>query len=327
MGAKVWRVLHLALVVLAAAAPLAAAGAEPVRRVLCTTFPIYQFTRNVTQGREGVAVSLLLPAQLGCPHDYALPPQDMRQLARADVLVVNGLGLEEFLGAPVREANPRVRVVEASAGIEETLPYGDEPEEPGHEAAGTDAEKESPGHRHAGHHHAGVNPHLFASPRQAARMVRAIAAGLAAADPAGAGVYTRNAGACAARLEALADEFAALGRALANRRVVTQHAVFDYLARDMGLEIVGVVQAHPGQDPSAAEMLRLVKTIRERGAGAVFTEPQYPARVAQAVAREAGIPLAELDPVASGPPDAPLDHYERAMRKNLETLRATLGSR
>ena len=69
-----------------------------------------------------------------------------------------------------------------------------------------------------------------------------------------------------------------------------------------------------------------MKTIRARQAGAVFTEPQYPPAVGQTIARETGLPVAVLDPVASGPADAPLDYYEQAMRRNLETLRATLGA-
>lgn len=72
--------------------------------VLATTFPIYQIVRNVTNGREGMKADLMLPSRLGCPHDYMLTPQDMQKLAKADILVVNGLGMEEFLGAPVKKA-------------------------------------------------------------------------------------------------------------------------------------------------------------------------------------------------------------------------------
>jgi len=276
--------------------------------VLCTTFPIYQITRNLTVGSTTLEVELMLPAQVGCPHDYALTPQDMQKLSRADALVINGLGLEEFLGAPVKKANPRIQVLDSSQGIKDLLRYSQE------SASGHD-------------HHAGYNPHLFASPRMAARQTLAIAQGLKRLDPAGAGLYDRNALAYAARLNALADEMQALGRTLANPRIVTQHGAFDYLARDMGLQVVGVVAAHAGHPPSAAQTLELVRTIRRSKAGAVFTEPQYPARIAQTIAREAGIPAAVLDPVASGPARAGLDYYEKIMRRNMATLKVTLGTR
>ena len=279
--------------------------------VLCTTFPIHQIARNVAQGRDGADLQLLLPAGMGCPHDYALTPQDMRKLAAADVLVINGLGLEEFLGAPVLAANPGIETVDGTAGIPDLLTYAHEH----HEAADE--------HDHS-HRCEVVNPHLFASPRRAARIALNVAAGLSKADPEGAGVYFRNARAYAARMNALADELAALGQTLKNNRIVQPHGIFDYLARDMGLEIAAVLRAH-GQEPSAAEMLELVREIREKQAGAIFTEPQYPAKVGEALARETGLPTATLDPVATGPDAAPLDYYETAMRKNMEVLGATLG--
>jgi ABC-type Zn uptake system ZnuABC Zn-binding protein ZnuA len=160
----------------------------------------------------------------------------------------------------------------------------------------------------------------------AAVLAENIAAGLSKADPEGAGVYFKNAKAYAGRMNALADEMAAAVKTLRNNRIVQPHGVFDYLARDLGLEVVAVTQPH-GQEPSAAEMLKLAGTIREKKAGAVFTEPQYSPKVGQTLAKETGIPAAVLDPVASGPENAPLDYYEQTMRKNLETLRATLGVR
>ena len=293
--------------------------------VLCTTFPIHLITRNVAQGRAGVDLQLMLPAGMGCPHDYALTPQDLRKIAAADVLVVNGLGLEEFLGAPVETANPDVETVDSSAGIPNLLEYAHEhsgaEEEHDHEAEADPGHAE---HDHGHPHHAGVNPHLFASPRLAARIALNVAAGLSKADPEGAGIYFRNAQAYADRLNALADEMAALGRTLKNNRIVEPHGVFDYLARDMGLEVVAVLRPH-GQEPSAAEMLELVRTLRAKQAGAIFTEPQYPAKVGAALARETGLPTATLDPVATGPDEAPLDYYETAMRQNMEVLGATLG--
>lgn len=286
-------------------APMAQAAGKIV--ALCTTFPIYQITRTVTQGSTAVQVELMLPAPLGCPHDYALTPQDMQKLARANVLIINGLGLEEFLNASVRKANPNVQILDSSAGIKQVMQYT--AFEGGHD------------------HEVGVNPHLFASPRMAAKLPFKIAAGLARLDPAEAGIYERNARAYALRLNRLADEFSALGRTLANNRIVTQHGVFDYLARDMGLSVVAVVSAHGGQEPSAAQMLGIIETIKRTRAGAVFTEPQYPARIAQTIAREAGIPAAVLDPAANGPANAGLDYYETVMRRNLATLKETLGTR
>lgn len=290
--------------------PTLGRAGEGEQTVLATTFPIYQILRNVTEGRDGVKVDLMLPSQLGCPHDYALTPQDMQKLAKADILVVNGLGLEAFLGAPVKKANPEITIIDSSIGIENTIKYTEEHDND-HDHSKTE-------------HHEGVNPHLFASPRMTARIAMNIAAELSKTDPKGAAIYSENAKAYAETMNKLADGLSALGKRLKNNSIVQPHGIFDYLARDIGLEIVAVMQAH-GQEPSAAEMINLIKTIREKRAGAIFTEPQYPEKVGKSMSKETGVPFAMLDPVATGPENAPLAYYETVMGKNMKTLESTLG--
>jgi ABC-type Zn uptake system ZnuABC Zn-binding protein ZnuA len=160
-----------------------------------------------------------------------------------------------------------------------------------------------------------------------ALLASGIAGALSKIDPEGAALYAENAKAYAGRMNRLADDFAALGRRLKNNRIVTQHGVFDYLARDMGLHVVAVVQAHSGQEPSAAEMLEIIESIRHEKAGAVFTEPQYPEKIGRTIAKEAGIPSAVLDPAASGPENAPLDYYDQTMRNNLKIIEKILRTK
>jgi ABC-type Zn uptake system ZnuABC Zn-binding protein ZnuA len=161
----------------------------------------------------------------------------------------------------------------------------------------------------------------------AAQLTTAIARALAEALPAAAPALLANGQAYSQQLLHLSEQMAEKGKELANNRIVTQHGVFDYLARDMGLEVVAVVQAHAGQNPSAAEILALVDTIKAHKAGAIFTEPQYPEAIGRTIARDAGIVAARLDPAANGPDQAPLDYYEQVMRSNLTILEQTLGRR
>lgn len=277
------------------------AAAVPLR-VLASFLPMYLFTINVTGDAPGVEVDLMLPAALGCPHDYALTPSDMRKIADADLLVVNGQGMEEFLAAPLGKANPRLRVVESAASV------------PVLREARGDA-----GHGHA----ADVNPHTWVSPRNAVLQVRAIERALAEASPPDAARFHANADAYVRRLEALHREYQEVSRGFRRRNIVTFHNVFDYLARDYGLSIVGKVENAPGQEPSAGEIRRLVRTIRDKEVPAVFAEPQYSPRVAEVIAREAGVPVRVLDPVATGATDAAA--YEDAMRRNLRTLAEALS--
>ncbi len=275
-------------------------------RVLASFLPMYLFARNVVGDAPGVTVDLMLPASLGCPHDYSLSPGDMRKIAEADVLIVNGLGMEDFLGSPVRRANPKIHVVETASSV---IPL----------RAGASS------HGHAAGGHREVNPHTWVSPRNAILQVRAIEKALSGISPENADVFRRNADAYADRLETLAREFDETARRFRNRNIVTTHNVFDYLARDIGLTIVGWIQETAGQEPSAGEMRDLVRTIRDTKAAVVFAEPQYPRRLAETVAREAGVAVRLLDPVSTGSED--ITTYEDVMRRNLATLAEALGTR
>lgn len=294
--------------------------------VLCSFFPMYLFTKAVVGERANVTVSLMLPAELGCPHDYDLQPSDVKRIQEADLFVLNGAGLETFAAKQVTKANPKIVVVDSSAGIE---PLQEEEE---HDHSGHDHDEHAH-HDHAhdhdhdhGHDHGGGNPHFFSGPAQAAAQVKNIAAALAAADPAGAADYQKNAAAYADSLGALTEEFHRAAGQFANKRIVTMHEVFDYLARDCGLEIVATIQSNPGHEPSATEMRRVIEKIKSSGAAAVFIEPQYSAQVAQTVAKDAGVPVHTLDPIASGPPDAAPNYYLKKMRENLDVLKGALAA-
>ena len=289
------------------------ARADQPRELTATVFPVWILLKEVAKDVPGVSVNLLLPAGSGCPHDYAMTPADRRRLAKADILVMNGLGLEGFLGHAAKRSSllkPGASVVIAARDLSGILP--------------------AEGHSHDGHHHARrANPHIFASPSMMANMARSIAAQLAGLDPEHAALYEAKGQEAAKRLEALAAECRNAGKSLAGRAVIAQHSAFDYLARDMGLEVAAHVQAHDGHEPSARAMLDLVRLIRSKNVAAVITEPQYPARAGRTLAAETGIPCISLDPAANGPEhlDHPLDWYEKTMRANLRTLEQALGTR
>ncbi|MSS27788.1 zinc ABC transporter substrate-binding protein [Desulfovibrio sp. PG-178-WT-4] len=280
-----------------------AQGRPAELRVLATTFPVYLFTRNVTQSRPYVRVDLLVPAQSGCPHDFAPSPHDLQKLAQAQVLVMNGLGLENFLTASLKKINAQVTIIDSSAGIAPLpLPQGMLPSS------------------HAGHGHGAVNPHLFAGPQQAAAMVYNIAKGLARVDPEGAAAYRAAAEAYAARLLSVGRRLAAVGAGAPRKGIVLQHDALAYLAHDAGLDVVDVIQESEDVQPSAARIMALVRRVREEKPVLIVSEPQYSDKPALTLARETGVPAASLDPVASGPADAPLSYYEAVMAANCQIL-------
>ena len=297
------KILFLACVVIVFAVAFAAAAEQ---RALCSTFPVYQVTRNVAAGRSGMNVALMLPSSMGCPHDYVLTPDDMRRLSSADILVINGAGLEEFIGAPIRRANPELVLIDSSQGLPDLLEYPAKPHRHGHRH----------GHRHD---HSRINPHFFVSPRMSARQAQVIAAALAEHDPPGAELYFSNARDYTARMNELAEKLQAFGEALENNRFIVAGGIFDYLLRDIGVEVVGSIDSH-GHEPSASELLQIIRAVREKDAAAIIVEVHSAQRLGNTLARETGLPVVALDPGDKGPANAQPDYFEKIMRRNLEKL-------
>jgi zinc transport system substrate-binding protein len=271
-------------------------------QVVCTIFPIYVLTLNVVGKIPGVEVRLLLPPHQGCPHNYDLTPRDLIKLSQADLIIANGLGLEEFLEKSMAPAHLQARVLLAA---EKVKPIRNQPG-PGH-------------HDEEDHHHEGsINGHAWVSPETAAIMVRTIADGLAVKDPVHSREYHSQAEQYGKRLEILAREMKAVVSQAKNKKCLAFHDILAYLARDIGLTLIGVVESHPGIEPSPKEMVRLIRILKRQQVAAIFSEPQYSDKVVKTLSRASGVPFFELDPVATGKPAA--DSYEKGMRKNLEIL-------
>ena len=251
--------------------------------VVATTTVFADLVRNV--GGACVAVTSLVP-QGGDVHTYDPAPSDLRTVAGAKLLVMNGLGLDDWLENVVTNASASgTPLLKLAAGVPSvTLLPGEDP--------GT------------------MNPHLFMDPLYVKSYVDQIAAGLAQVDPGGAARY----GAQAAAYKAQLDELDASVRGKiaqipeADRKLVTFHDAFPYYAREYGITIVGVAVEAPGQDPSAAYTAQLIEAIRAAHVKAIFSESQFPTKLVDQLAAETGATVvANLYDDSVG--DPPADSY------------------
>ena len=300
---------------LCATATPARAGAE--FRILTSFYPMYLLTANVAGGIDGVEVQNMAEQNVGCLHDYALRTGDMRLISSADVVVINGAGMEGFVDKVIGDMGKPV--IDASAGIE--LIGGDGHDEDEHDDDGHDGD-EHDGDDHDGHDHGDVNAHIWMSPRQAILQVENIAAGLIEADPAHAQSYRANAERYKERLRALDAEVSALLEGAAGARIVTSHPAFEYLARDYGIEIVASLGQEPGEMPRTRDMAELVDTVREMGISALLVEKDYAEKAAEVLARETGIAIYTLDSLTSGELSA--EAYETGILADARTLKEAL---
>lgn len=267
--------------------------AAPEKVTIVTSFyPMYVMARNVAGDIPAVTVHNCTSLVSGCPHDYVLTVEDMKTIARADVFVANGAGMESFLLHVIRQY-PALKVIEVSRGIP--------------------LQKDRTGR---------VNPHVWVSISHAITQVRNLAQALEEFDPAHGQQYRRNAAAYISRLEELKDRMTRELAPYRGRKIITFHEAFVYFADEFGLEIAAVIEREPGSQPSAQELAATIEVIRAQGIKAIFAEPQYPALSAQLIARETGAKMYLLDPAVTGP-DEP-DTYLRIMEHNLAVLKEAL---
>jgi ABC-type Zn uptake system ZnuABC Zn-binding protein ZnuA len=260
-------------------------------RVVTTTTVFADIVRSV--GGSRADVHSIIPPGVG-PEDYEPKPDDARLLADAQLIVSNGVGLDDFLN----------RLLESgSGGRTPRLVLGE-----GINPIVVDGEP---------------NPHFWLDPTLVKTgYLPKIVTALSALAPADAATFQANTAAYGTQLDALDTELKAKVETIpaANRKLVTFHDAFPYFARHFGFELIGVVVANVGQEPNAAELAALVQKVKSAGVKAVFSEAQFNPKLAQTLADEAGIRtvVTTLYNDALGP--APADSYPGMMRLNVDKI-------
>ena len=294
----------LALLLTACGAPAAGTEDDDTLHVLATTYPVYLFTTAVTEGVEGVEVSLLVNQPVSCLHDYTLTVTDMKAVERADVVVINGAGLEDFLDDALAASGGAV--IDCSAGLE-LLPAM------GHEGHDHDTE---------------YDPHIWMDPAYAQEMMAVIAQGLGEAlygdGWASHGEFHTNQLAAKDVLEQARQRWAEQLAPLAGAELITFHDGFQYFARAFDLTLLKAIEEEEGAEASAAEIREVAGLIGEYGIPAIFTETNGSDATARAIARETGCLVCQLDMIMSGEGTG-IGPYLDAMQKNIDTIVEALG--
>jgi manganese/iron transport system substrate-binding protein len=268
--------------------------------VVATTSVLADLVRQV--GGAHVAVSSLVPPG-GEVHTFDPTPADIARVADAELIVTNGLGLDDWVADLARDSGTRAPILVLGEDLEGvTYLAGDGPE-------GT------------------VNPHLWMDVRNGIRYAARIGDALARIDPAHADAYDATTKGYTQRLTELdgwaREQIAAVPEA--RRKVVSFHDALPYFAEAYGLEIVGTVIDAPGQDPSAGEVADLIEAIRATGASALFGEAQFNPDLARTIAHEAGITVV-TDLYTDSLGDPPADSYEGLIRSDVDKVVEALQS-
>jgi zinc transport system substrate-binding protein len=267
-------------------------------KIVTTFLPVHLFTKAVV-GDTGQVEILISPGTE--VHDYQATPDDAKLLAQADVLVENGLGIEEFLESLVTNAgNSKLQEINASAGIEVI-----EAEHGEHE------------HEEHGHHHEGGNPHVWLDPVLAQQQVSNIRDRLIAINPSNADNYRTNAEAYIQQLQQLDNEFTQRLAPVKGCNFITFHDAFPYLAQRYGLKQEAIVEI-PEDSITPKDIQRVQQAANQYQVKALLSEPGIEDKRIQQISSDLNLPLEAIDPLESGETNP--QYYFQVMRENLEAL-------
>ena len=282
-----------------------AAAAEPLP-IVTTIQPLGLVVREL--GGERVVVSVLVPPGAS-PHTFEPQPSDVRSLVAARLVVEVGGGLDGWVHPLLAAASARPERLTLL-----DLPGLDPlPAAPG---AHVDAGPQDPAHR--------LDPHAWLDPiRVRDVLVPALAAKLAALDPAGRADYEASRDRFVARLTALDAEirnaFAGHGRDF-----LAFHGAWRYFAKRYGLQEIGVIEEAPGEEPTPRELGALAQRARAANLPAILIEPQLSPRIAEMLAHDLGVAIVTVDPNGD-PTDPARATYEGLMTWNASAFARALG--
>ena len=270
---------------------------EDTLHIVATTYPVYLFTTAVTEGAEGVEVSLLVKQQTSCLHDYTLTVSDMKAIEGADVIVMTGAGLEDFMDDALSASD--AQVIDCSEGID-LLPAQ------GHEGHDHDAE---------------YDPHIWMDPANAQVMLGTIADQLGQIT--GQDLQAR----CTEvqqQVEQASQQWKEQVTTLSDPKLITFHDGFQYFSRSFGLELLKAIEEEEGSEASAQEIKEIVSLVEQYHLPAIFTEVNGSESTAQAISRESGCGVYQLNMIMSGDGTG-IQPYLDAMQNNIDTIVEAFG--
>lgn len=296
----------------------AAQVASEKPKVFTTIYPLEYVTKRI--GGDHVDVVNIVPPGVE-PHDFEPTAKNMVALTSADFFIFNGSGLELWVEKAIENLDKNhTQVINTTEGLD-LLKAAEHEDEHAHEHEGDHAEE----HAHE-HDHGEYDPHVWLNPNLLKAQAEKVKQALVSKDQAHAADYEKNFTELASDLDQLDKEFKEMVAQAPKKQFMVSHSAFHYLADQYGLKQVAISGVNPADEPSPAKMKELVEHVKEHQMSYVLFETLVSPKVAEVIAKEAGVKTATLNPL-EGLTQADVDagkDYLSIMRENMETLREAL---
>ena len=314
--------------------------------IVASFYPTYILTLNIAEGIPGINISNLTDYSSGCLHDYQITTEDMRTLSKADILVINGGGMESFIEDAIK-SYPDLKIIDASYGVE-FIEDEHHSHNHGHSHNHSNSEdnhvEEHDGHNEDNHDdhnddqeddYIYENSHIWLDPRLYIRQIENVRDSLID-NLTKMNIYSENelkditttiennASNYIDKVTTLDEEISSItpGNIDTKEQVVIFHDAFVYLADRIGLEVAYTVEMDSDTYLSAGEIAEIIDIIEENNIKYLFTELQYSDSIAKRIEEETGAKVYIIDSAVTG--DGTKDSYLTSMYHNIDVLKDAL---
>ncbi|MCI9178280.1 MAG: zinc ABC transporter substrate-binding protein [Clostridia bacterium] len=262
---------------------------EGKTKIVTSFYPIYIMTLNLTQGAQNIEITNLAQNDVGCLHDYTLSTADMKKIENADILIQNGLGLENFIDKII-EAYSNLKIINSGEEIINKIQEGDK-----------------------------VNPHIWTSIENYTKQIEVITQKLCEYNPENAQIYQANYQKYLKTLNDLKLEYNTKLQKLNGSKVICLNETLTYLARDLQMQVTSVETNHEESTLSADTVKNIIEKMKQENIKIIFVGSEDDLKNAQTLAAETGAKIYSLETAMVG--EVNKDAYITKMTENLEVLK------
>lgn len=258
-------------------------------KIVTTFYPIYIMTENITQGAQNIELVNMTDVSVGCLHDYTLVATDMKKIENADVVIQNGLGLENFMDK-ILNTYSDIKIVDSGKNIANKIEENGE-----------------------------TNGHIWTSFSNYMLQVEEIASNLSELNSENASIYTSNKEKYLKKIQELQANYNTELANLNGKKAICLNEALIYLAKEVGLEVISVETDHEESSLSAEMMKDLINKIKKENINIILVDSEDNLKSAETLAKETDAKIYKLKSGLTGSMDK--DAYINDMNYNLEQFK------
>ena len=261
---------------------------DGITKIVTSFYPMYIIAENITDGANNIELENMADVNVGCLHDYTLTTEDMKKIEKADIFIINGLGMENFIKKAM-ESNDKMTVIDSSKDITNVIKDDEE-----------------------------TNAHIWTNIDNYILQVKNISEQLIKLDNKNAEIYKKNTDAYVKELEELKDTYLDNLKELKGKKAISLNEAFDYLGQELGMEMTTIETDHEESTMSAEMLKTIIDKVKQEKIEIIIIDKDDNESNAKAIADETGAKIFKLNSGLKGSIEK--NAYIEQVKENMQIL-------